>query len=175
MLIQDGACSVIKQLFHETTSNFNGKYYQLRDASLEPKPVQQPLPLLIGGGGEKVTLKITAKHADAWNVWGDPSILAAKGAILDQHCNDLGRDPNSIHRTAVALLFMSDDSAYLDKMRAAKLAQPHIIGTPDEVRDLVAQYAAAGVSELIVPDFTLGAMPDKIATLDRFITQVAGR
>lgn len=171
----DEACAVIKLLFQETQSSFNGKHYQLANASLEPKPIQKPLPLLIGGGGEKVTLKITAKYADAWNVWGDPSILAAKGAILDQHCQDLGRDPSSIHRTAVALLFMSDDAAYLDKMRGAKLAQAHIIGTPEEVREVVAQYAAAGVGELIVPDFTLGAMPDKIATLDRFITEVAGR
>lgn len=171
----DEACAVIKMLFSEPHSNFAGKHYQLNNASLEPKPVQQPLPLLIGGGGEKVTLKITAKYADAWNVWGDPGILAAKGAILDQHCQDLGRDPKSIHRTAVALLFMSEDQSYLDKMRQAKLAQPHIIGTPDEVREVVAQYAAAGVSELIVPDFTLGAMDDKIATLDTFITQVAGR
>lgn len=171
----DEACAVIKMLFSEPQSNFAGKHYQLNNASLEPKPVQQPLPLLIGGGGEKVTLKITAKYADAWNVWGDPTILAAKGAILDQHCQDLGRDPKSIHRTAVALLFMSEDQSYLDKMRQAKLAQPHIIGTPEEVREVVSQYAAAGVHELIVPDFTLGAMDDKIATLDTFITQVAQR
>ena len=171
----DEACAVIKMLFTEQHSNFAGKHYQLNNASLEPKPVQQPLPLLIGGGGEKVTLKITAKYADAWNVWGDPGILKAKGAILDQHCQDLGRDPKSIHRTAVALLFMSEDQSYLDKMRQAKLAQPHIIGTPEEVSEVVAQYAAAGVSELIVPDFTLGAMDNKIATLDTFISQVAGR
>lgn len=171
----DEACAVIKMLFSEQHSNFAGKHYQLNNASLEPKPVQQPLPLLIGGGGEKVTLKITAKYADAWNVWGDPSILKAKGAILDKHCQDLGRDPKSIHRTAVALLFMSEDQGYLDKMRQAKLEQPHIIGTPAQVREVVAQYAAAGVDELIVPDFTLGAMDAKIATLDTFISQVAER
>ena len=59
--------------------------------------------------------------------------------------------------------------------REARMAQPSIIGTVEEVRETVAQYQAIGVDELIVPDFTLGAMPQKIATLDRFIHQVAGR
>ena len=171
----DEACAVIKALFSEPKANFSGKHYQLSDASLEPKPVQKPLPLLVGGGGEKVTLKITAKYADAWNTWGDPELMAAKGAILDDHCAAFGRDPKSIHRTAVALLFMSEDDNYLRQMRDANIVFPHIIGTPAEVRDTVAAYQAAGVAELIVPDFTLGAMPDKLATLDTFIREVADR
>lgn len=171
----DEACQVIKSLFSETKSNFNGKYYQLEDASLEPKPVQSPLPLLIGGGGEQVTLKITAKYADEWNVWGTVETLRHKMAILDQHCADIGRDPKSIKRTAVALLFMSEDNGFLEKMRSAELQQAAIIGTPAEVKEIVADYAAAGVDELIVPDFTLGPREQKIATLDTFITEVAGR
>ena len=171
----DEACQVIKSLFAETKSNFNGEYYQLEDASLEPKPVQSPLPLLIGGGGEKVTLKITAKYADEWNVWGTVETLRHKMAILDQHCADIGRDPGSIKRTAVALLFMSEDNAFLEKMRNAELQQAAIIGTPAEVKEIVADYEAAGVDELIVPDFTLGPREQKIATLDTFITDVAGR
>jgi F420-dependent oxidoreductase-like protein len=171
----DEACTVIKSLFRESKSTFAGRFYQLEDASLEPKPVQDPLPLLIGGGGEQVTLRITARHADAWNVWGDPTVLAHKMAILDEHCRALGRDPKSIHRTAVALLFMSEDQAYLARMRAANLQQPHLIGTAEEIRALVADYARIGVDELIVPDFTLGDMAQKTATLDRFITEVAGR
>jgi len=171
----DEACTIIKSLFRESKSTFAGRFYQLEDASLEPKPVQDPLPLLIGGGGEQVTLRITARHADAWNVWGDPTVLAHKMAILDDHCRALGRDPKSIHRTAVALLFMSEDQAYLARMRAANLQQPHLIGTAEEIRALVADYARIGVDELIVPDFTLGDMAQKTATLDRFITEVAGR
>ncbi|MEZ5558142.1 MAG: TIGR03560 family F420-dependent LLM class oxidoreductase [Pseudomonadales bacterium] len=171
----DEACRVIKLLYSESRSDFSGRFYQLEQATLEPKPVQSPLPLLIGGGGEKVTLRITAEHADEWNVWGTPAILRHKMAILDQHCADIGRDPRTIKRTAVALLFMSDDAAYLEQMRKANLQQPHLIGTVDEIRDLVAEYEAAGVDELIVPDFTLGPRPQKIATLDRFITEVAGR
>lgn len=171
----DEACSVIRALFTQHRASFAGRFYQLEDATLEPKPVQQPLPLLIGGGGEQVTLRITARHADAWNVWGTPEILRQKMAVLDRHCAELGRDPKTIRRTAVALLFMSDDPAYLERMRAARITQPHLIGTVDEIRAQVDAYAAIGVDELIVPDFTLGPMPNKIVTLDRFIHEVAQR
>jgi len=171
----DEACQILKTLFTHSESDFKGKYYQLKHAHLEPKPVQHPLPLLIGGGGGKVALKITAKYADEWNVWGDVSRLRQKMEILDKHCKDVGRDPKEIKRTAVALLFMSEDNAYLEKMRNADLQQPAIIGTPDEVRDIVAEYEYIGVDELIVPDFTLGGRKQKIETLDTFIKEVAGR
>ena len=171
----DEACTVIKALFTETKATFDGRFYQLDDASLEPKPVQQPLPLLIGGGGEKRTLRITARHADAWNVWGDVAILRHKMEILDRHCADLGRDPKAIRRSAVALLFLSDDQKYLDQMRNADIAMPTVIGTPEEVRQTLDDYASIGVDEFIVPDFNLGERTQKVETLDRFITEVAGR
>jgi len=169
------ACQVIKSLFAEPKSNFSGKYYQLTDASLEPKPVQKPMPLLIGGGGEKRTLKITAQYADEWNVWGTVDTLKAKMAILDGHCKTVGRNPKAIQRSAVALLFMSDDATYLKRMRDSKIPQAANIGTVAEIRDIVAQYQAIGVDELIVPDFTLGPTPQKLATLDQFIREVARR
>ena len=171
----DEACQVIQKLFTENSADFEGKYYTLHNASLEPKPVQSPLPLLIGGGGEQVTLKITAKYANAWNVWGDPAILRHKMSILDRHCTALNRDPGEIHRTAVALLFMSRDTDFLENMRNADIGQPHIIGTPEEIKQIVAEYADAGVGELIVPDFTMGNSEQKITTMDTFIHEVAGR
>lgn len=169
------ACQVIKAMYNEPSATVAGKYYQLTEASCEPKPLQSPLPLMIGGGGEKVTLKITAEYADEWNVWGTPETLAHKNAIIDRYCEELGRDPADIQRSAVALLFYSDDPAFLEQMRNANLQQASIIGDTDELRAIVAEYEAAGVDELIVPDFTLGDHDNKVATLDRFITQVAGR
>ena len=171
----DEACQVVKALYTESQASFAGRFYQLDNASLEPKPVQDPLPLLIGGGGEKVTLKITAAHADEWNVWGTVDILRAKMDILDAHCADVGRDPNAIQRSAVALLFMSEDADYLEQMRSAGIERPSIIGTPEEVKAIVAEYEAIGVDELIVPDFTLGTGEQKRATMDTFIREVAGR
>lgn len=171
----DEACQVIAALFSQHQANFSGEFYQLQNATLEPKPVQSPMPFMIGGGGEKVTLKITAKYATEWNVWGTVETLKHKMQILDQHCAELGRDPKEIRRSAVALLFMSEDETVLASGKAAAVQRPAIVGTPDEVRDIVQAYADAGVDELIVPDFTLGPTAAKLATLDTFMQHVAGR
>ncbi len=70
-----------------------------RLAKLNPPPVQQPLPILIGGGGEKVTLRLVAEHAQAWNAFGPPETYAAKNKILDEWCAKVGRRPEEIERT----------------------------------------------------------------------------
>jgi F420-dependent oxidoreductase-like protein len=169
------ACHVIQSLFTEESTTFAGEFYQLTDAPLVPKPVQSPLPLMIGGGGEKLTLKITAQYANEWNVWGTPETLIHKMKVLDEHCAKLSRDPADIQRSAVALLFLSEDQAYLDKMRAQKMAQPTIIGNSSEVKDIIGAYRDAGVDELIIPDFTmgLGATSQKKELLDKFMTEAA--
>jgi F420-dependent oxidoreductase-like protein len=171
----DEACELITALFTQETTSFEGRHYTLTEASLEPKPVQSPLPLLIGGGGEKVTLRIAAKWATEWNVWGTPETLAHKIGVLEGHCRDLGRDPATIRKSAQALLFMGEDPAWLEKMRATPMAMPTMIGTPAELRDVVAAYADAGVDELIVPDFTLPGGDEKKRVLDTFLKEVAGR
>ncbi len=169
------ACQIIKSLFQTTSTTFSGKYYELSDAPLEPKPVQTPLPLLIGGGGEKVTLRITAQYADEWNVWGNVAELKHKMAVLDAHCEKLGRDPAEIQRSAVALTFITDDAEFAKNMNASTDRPPKIAGTVSELQDIMAAYKEAGVDEFIVPDFTMG--PDcnqqKLDTLNLFIEEIA--
>ena len=171
----DEACAVIKTLFTQAQSDFAGAYYTLARASLEPKPLQSPLPLLIGGGGEKVTLRIAARWADEWNVWGTPETLAHKGSVLEAHCRDLGRDPKEIQRSAQALIFMSDDPGTLERWSAAPSTMPKLVGTPEALRDTLDAYAEAGVDEFIVPDFTLGQGEARERALDTFLKRVAGR
>ncbi len=172
------ACQVLKGLFGNDYFDFDGDHYQMQRAALEPKPKQAKLPLMIGGGGEKRTLRIAAQYADEWNVWGDVAILKQKMAVLDQHCEDIGRDPDEIERSAVALLFLSDNEKYLQRMRAADIAMPTIIGNVSEVVDVVAALQEAGVKELIIPDFTLGTLigADQVKQdlMEKFITQVGG-
>jgi F420-dependent oxidoreductase-like protein len=167
------ACQVIKGLFRNPRTTFEGKHYSLVDAPLDPKPRQDPLPLLIGGGGERRTLRIVARYADEWNVWGMPDLLAQKGKVLDQHCEAEGRDPASIRRSAQALLFLSDDQATLDRIRGMGIERPSIIGTPTECQEIVAEYRDAGVDELIVPGFTFRSPSEREETLSRFLTEVA--
>lgn len=167
------ACAVVKSLLTEDRTTFEGDHYQLRDAPLEPKGADGPIPLLVGGGGEKVTLRIAAQHADEWNVWGTPETLAHKGAVLDRHCEDVGRDPAAIEHSAQALLFLSDDESWLASQRDKGISMPTMIGTPSELVDVVGAYAEAGVDELIVPDFSLGPVARAKDTYDRFLTEVA--
>jgi F420-dependent oxidoreductase-like protein len=167
------ACRVVRALLRDERSSFEGKYYTLDDAPLAPKPVQQPLPIMIGGGGEKVTLRITARHAEEWNVWGTVETLVHKMKVLDHHCEREGRDPAMIQRSAVALLVLSDDRAKVEQARANAGRPPVVAGDVSEVRDIMARYREAGVDEFILPDFNLGKGAQKQETMDRFIREVA--
>jgi F420-dependent oxidoreductase-like protein len=169
----DEACQVIKALFTEARANFEGRYYRLENASLEPKPLQHPLPLMIGGGGEKVTLRIAARYADEWNVWGDVDRLRQKMSVLDGHCEALGRDPDTIQRSAAVLVYLSNDRGLVKRIREEPQVRPSIAGNPAELADIVAEYAQAGVDELIVPDFHMEPGTAKTDFLDRFIEEVA--
>lgn len=95
------ACEVIKRLWTETVVDFDGKYYQLKGARCEPKPVQKPYPpFVIGGSGEQLTLRVVAQYADIWNfVGGSVEDLQHKMAVLDEHCAAIGRDPATIERS----------------------------------------------------------------------------
>lgn len=165
------ACQVITGLFSNAQTDFAGKHYQLTAAPLAPKPVQQPLPLLIGGGGEQRTLRIAAKYANEWNVWGTPEVLARKGAILDRYCEEIGRDPKSIRHSTQGLLILTDDSAAVEKMKAS--GRPVIGGTGPQIRATIEQYAEAGVDEVIIPGFNLGQEVERVkAVMDQFNSEV---
>jgi len=92
------ACEIIKALFTQPTVDFDGRYYQLADARSEPKPVQRPYPpVVIGGGGEQLTLRVVAKHADIWNyTGGSVEEFRHKVSVLHEHCAAVDRDPGEI-------------------------------------------------------------------------------
>ena len=170
------AAQVIRALLDEERASFEGRHYRLVDAPLAPKPLSSPgrprLPLLIGGGGEQVTLRIVARYADEWNVWGLPDQLAAKIAVLERHCEREGRDPASIRRTACAQLVVTDDPAEAERARGAGRAT--IAGSVEELREVVGRYREVGVDELIIAAYdarSYGAIA--LDALDRFIEEVA--
>ncbi|MDP9259696.1 MAG: LLM class F420-dependent oxidoreductase [Actinomycetota bacterium] len=110
----DEACQVMKLLFSQERTTFEGARYTLRDAIANPKPVQRPHPpLWIGGRGERKTLRVIAQHADVWNApGGEPDEVARLAGILDAHCADVGRDPGEIRRS-VQVRYAGDDAALL--------------------------------------------------------------
>ena len=170
----DEACQVVRLLHTNERSDFDGRHYRLVDAPCEPKPLRSPLPLLLGVSGERIGLRIAAARADEWNCWGLPDEIAAKSAVLDRHCEAIGRDPATIARSAQALVQMSDDPEQLERWRADSAPVPRLIGTPAELADLLAAYAAVGLDEFVVSDRTLGANGEqRRAAMDRFQREVA--
>jgi len=156
-------------LHREQRTTLDGKFFQVKDAPNQPAPVQQPIPILIGGGGEKRTMRIAARYADEWNSWTSPDVLEHKVEVLQKHCSDLGRDPSEIKVSTQAMMFLSTDEEWLKDKRG----QGAVAGTPSEVVDIIGQYAKAGADEFIVPDFTMGSLPRRKDTCDLFIQEVA--
>ena len=130
----------------------------MRGAINQPKGVQKPhIPLLIGGDGEKVTLKLVAQYGDACNVGDDPATMKQKFAVLKEHCETVGRDYASIHRTSTTFCLManSDEQALALlpaelKARLGNKVNTALIGSPETIRQRLAAYEAAGVQELLL-------------------------
>jgi F420-dependent oxidoreductase-like protein len=152
------ALQVIRAMWTEEEAVFEGKYYQVRGAINQPKGVQKPhIPLVIGGGGEKVTLKLVAQYGDACNVGGDLETIRHKFDVIKKHCEAVGRDYNSIHRTSTTVCHMAetDEQAYAqipERMKSVFEGRvgAGLIGSPDTIRKRLADFEAAGVQELIV-------------------------
>ena len=152
------AVQVILAMWTQEEAVFEGKYYQVRGAINQPKGVQKPhIPLLIGGGGEKVTLKLVAQYGDACNVGGDIATIKHKFEVIRQHCETVGRDYDTIHRTSSVNCYIGETEAEAvaklpEDMRGnlEQARQQALIGTPAQIRERLADYEEAGVQELIV-------------------------
>jgi F420-dependent oxidoreductase-like protein len=176
----DEAAEIIRRLWSEQQTTFEGRYYQLRDAYCEPKPVQKPHPpIMIGGGGEKLTLRAVAKHADQWNTFGSPALFRKKTNVLRQHCLSLGRnyDEIEITWTGVALITGSAAEKEAGVKRVAGMfgnkpeeVEPGLlVGSSEEIRQRIEQFIQIGVTH-----FVLGASaPFDHETIRRFAEEIA--
>ncbi len=179
----DEACTVLRSLWTQHRSNFNGRHYQLSDAPLDPKPVQKPHPeLMIGGAGERVTLRIAARHADHWNVWGGPKILAHKTAILEEHCAGIGRSAKTIARSVNMALLITDKKDEVNRLAETiskrmrfDISDAHDIclaGTPDQIRAKIRELINAGATSLFLPTM-FRPLDEFRRDMDRFISEIA--
>lgn len=166
------ACQVLRGLLTQESTTVAGEHYRLTEALAEPKPVQSPLPILIGGKGDRM-MGVVARHADEWNMWSLGPAFAERGAALDAACEKIGRDPATIARSTQALWFMTDDVAAADALIVKVSPRPAVGGPPERLAEAVAAWRDAGVDEVIVPDFTLGSGTEKVDRLDAIIEQVA--
>jgi F420-dependent oxidoreductase-like protein len=104
------ACEIARRLWTQQLTDFDGRYYQLTQARCEPKPIQKPYPpIVIGGSGEQLTLRVVAQYADIWNFGGgDVETFQHKIAVLHEHCAAVGRDPEQIELSVQARVNYDD-------------------------------------------------------------------
>ena len=134
------ALQIIPAMFTEETPSFQGRHYRIQEVLNNPKPIRGRIPVLIGGGGEKRTLRLVARYGDACNLFGGPADVRHKLDVLERHCADVGRDPAEITKTVLLT-----------------------VGDPVKAAEMIAAYTAIGVDGVVVN------MPD-VADLDKVAT-----
>lgn len=147
------AVVIARKLWTESPASFEGKYYRIDNAYCEPRPDPVP-PVLIGGGGEQLTLRVVAKHADWWNLSGfNYDTYARKLEVLRRHCREVGRDYDEILKTwsPEGIMVAPTEAA----ARAAAEVSPYynenaIVGTPEQVAERLQAFAELGVELFIV-------------------------
>lgn len=157
---------VLRGLLHDEVTSFDGQYFTLREARNEPRPVQAKLPIWIGGGGEKRTLRIAARYADGWNVpFVTPEQFAHKNGVLDDHCAAVGRTPGDIRRAVNVGLAFTEESlqqqfgAIANNVRGGVLS-----GSDQEIIDRIGQIVEAGADQV---NIALRA-PFDLVSLEKF-------
>ena len=151
------AVQICRAMFTGDDVTFSGTHYRLDHARNLPRPVQAGGPkIVIGGGGEKRTLRLVARYGDMCNVTGDVSTLARKIDVLRRHCAEVGRDPAEVRVTWMTPLILttsSQNTAEVHEMLAAAASPAEIagftVGQPHEIPDLVAGHIDAGADEVI--------------------------
>jgi alkanesulfonate monooxygenase SsuD/methylene tetrahydromethanopterin reductase-like flavin-dependent oxidoreductase (luciferase family) len=151
----DEAIQIIRSLLNEDRTDFSGDFYEMIDAPSDPKPVQSPLPILVGTASPRM-LRITARNADEWNTWGGPNLAGAGLDKLRVACEQVERDPDTMRKSAQALVFMTDNAEFAERVRGGDMAPRSLVGSAAELVEQFGQYAELGFDEFIVPDFTLG-------------------
>lgn len=156
----DEAAQIINQLWSEKQVTFEGRYYKLKDAYCEPKPLQKPRPpIMIGGSGEKLTLGVVAKHADQWNTFGSSEVFRHKINVLRQHCVAVGRNIDEIEVSWAGAAHVTESRQERDELlgrwaaafgiTADQYAPGALVGSASEVRDKINQFIDAGVTHFI--------------------------
>ncbi|MDQ1480665.1 MAG: hypothetical protein QOI44_1526 [Actinomycetota bacterium] len=142
----------VRGLLTQDRTTFAGEFFTLTDAQCEPKPAQARLPIWIGGGGEKVTLRIAAQHADGWNVpFIAPDAWAHKAKVLDEHCATVGRDPAEIVKTINVGMAFTEEELTRQFGPMSNYVKPGVLsGSVQEMVDKVGAYVSAGAQWVIL-------------------------
>ena len=166
------AISIVRSLLDEERTSFEGEYYTITDAPADPKPVQSPLPILVGTGGARM-MKLTARFANEWNTWGGPEMAGEARARFVAACEAVGVDPATRTTSVQALVFLTDTAEQAAAALEGPMGSRSIAGTADSLVEQLGTYAEMGFEEFIVPDFNQGDSPaERHDNLERLRTNV---
>jgi F420-dependent oxidoreductase-like protein len=153
------ALQIARAMFTQEQASFEGRYYRVENVMNNPRPIRGDIPILVGGSGERKTLKLVAQYADACNIFGDPDRVRHLLGVLDAHCADVGRDPAEItktrlgtlvvaptHEQAVKLLETWPDRVNLPEERRRMVLN---LGDADEVGEQIQELVAAGLDGFV--------------------------
>lgn len=155
------AIQIINKMWVEEEASFSGKYYAIDHAVCNPKPVQKPHPrIIVGGGGEKFTLRVVARFADVWNCAGLLSDYANKLESLKRHCREVDRDFEEIKLSWMVYVILSSDRKEIAKSLPLVpedldyVINRHLIGNTDQCIKKMHDFIELGVTdfELVFPD-----------------------
>jgi F420-dependent oxidoreductase-like protein len=145
MEMLEEAVQIVDRMLTQRPASFRGKHYSVDQAYNDPMPVQKPRPpIMIGGSGEKVTLRIAAQYADFCNVNGDPATVAHRYDVLRQHCERIGRSPQAITRSNDMSILIAADEQELARKKERFGEKFNLMGTPDQIVEGLQRYAQAG-------------------------------
>ncbi|HMO59392.1 MAG TPA: LLM class F420-dependent oxidoreductase [Roseiflexaceae bacterium] len=145
MEMMEEAVQIIDLMLTQRPASFAGTHYTIENAYNDPMPVQQPRPpIMIGGDGERHTLRIAAQYADFCNVFGDPETVAHKFAVLRRHCETVGRPVDAVTRSNHISLLIAANEQELTAKKARYGDDFDLIGTPNEVIEGLRRYAEVG-------------------------------
>lgn len=140
---------IIRSMLAQEITTFHGACYDITDAPCDPKPVQSPLPILVGSRSPRM-LGITARYADEWNTWATPKKAAEYRQLLQRACEAAGRDLGTMRTSVNAFLGLGQTT------RPSDVRFPYLIGSAQQLTDEIGSYAETGFDEFILPSWNLG-------------------
>ena len=157
--VLEDALQLLPQMWGPGSKPFEGKVLRVPDTSCYPRPLQSRVPIMVGGSGERRTLRLVAQYADACNLFGDPATVTRKVNVLHRHCRNVGRDPAEVSVSHLSTVLIGDDAAHVralvDAARPARVSNERYArsvnaGTVEQHVARVDRYVEAGVDHIIV-------------------------
>src|SRR5215213_6177420 len=178
----EDALNIARSMFTNAESSYEGKHHSIKDALNIPQPIRGDIPIVVGGSGERKTLRLVAKYADACNVMGDVEKVRHLMDVLDRHCEDVGRDPSEITRTRLASIYIGathEDALKMVEDGKADGSLPErrvpmvIAGGPDEISEQLSAFMDAGIQGFTI-SLPNAADLESVALAGRTISKLVG-